>query len=319
MGSGRGLSRRTLLHSCLGWLCMPLQPAAARGSRAEDCLQTMLDGFSRTSVIKKRYRVDASVLLCGVPLFTKQGVGGAYASVEIGTGVDSRAVALQFAAGSWPERAKGLNRFGILREVVNDRNEEPLGFAFAGLIAYSPEHSLEQGRRVLSGGSRTDVNVLLAMGEGKDGVMEAWSEVVQLPSGCAWTELTQFSSTLLRRNQLAALSRNALGARAPFLYAMHRGGREMRPECGQNFVHSRKCYSLETRCNPSRPLELFGEIRTSAGVKCSEFRATYRAGDDSGIPSRIEYHPRPFLRLTFELDASAAHPPIPSVFPGENI
>ena len=62
--------------------------------------------------------MDAAILLFGAPLFTRQAAGGGYASVEISLDENATAVALQFAAGSTPARAHGLNRFGILREAV---------------------------------------------------------------------------------------------------------------------------------------------------------------------------------------------------------
>ena len=51
------------------------------------------------------------------------------------------------------------------------------------------------------------------------------------------------------------------------------------------------------------------------GAGRAEFRTAYAAGDPSGIPTRIEYRPRPFLRLTFEAQPEATQPVIPSVFP----
>ncbi len=47
----------------------------------------------------------------------------------------------------------------------------------------------------------------------------------------------------------------------------------------------------------------------------AEFRTAYAAGDESGIPIRIEYRPRSFLRLTFEAEGEARQPLIPSLFP----
>ena len=113
MQRGLQLSRRTLLHSLFGSLCARLMLAAA----PVQSMSSMLRDFTRSTFRWRRYRVDAAVLLWGVPLFTKQGVGGAYASVETGSIDGSSVVALQFAAGSWPNHARGLNRFGIWREV----------------------------------------------------------------------------------------------------------------------------------------------------------------------------------------------------------
>src|SRR5215831_11921614 len=74
--------------------------------------------------------------------------------VEIG---DS-AVGLRFAAGSWPERARGLNRFGVLEETVIERGGVR-EIAFAGLITRSMEKTLEQARHAFDNqsGRETDI------------------------------------------------------------------------------------------------------------------------------------------------------------------
>src|ERR1700733_5524291 len=146
MEQGRGLSRRTLLGS---WLVALLGKAsAATTGIGLDPVGLSLRGFAPSITFQRRYRLDASILLLGAPLFTRQAAGGAYASVEISRDPDATATALQFAAGSDPARAHGLNRFGILREAVVIRKVgrgEATDLSFAGLMTRSREESLEQG------------------------------------------------------------------------------------------------------------------------------------------------------------------------------
>src|SRR5215831_6240345 len=97
-------SRRTLLQTLLAGLCLKTRLLASPS--------TILNGIPRTGAWVKHYQASATVVICGIPIFTRQNVGAGYASVEIG----GSAVGLQFAAGSWPERARGLNRFGVLEE-----------------------------------------------------------------------------------------------------------------------------------------------------------------------------------------------------------
>src|ERR1700736_755575 len=109
MGCWGRLSRRTVLQSLAASLTASLGRALAGVTGAAiDPVQVALRGFSPTTVFQRRYRMDATILLLGAPLFTHQAAGGGYASVEISAGESAIAVALQFAAGSSPARAHGL-------------------------------------------------------------------------------------------------------------------------------------------------------------------------------------------------------------------
>jgi hypothetical protein len=65
------------------WLVSLLgkRSAASTGSGL-DPLSFSLRGFVRAIVFQRRYRMDATILLLGAPLFTRAATGGAYASVE---------------------------------------------------------------------------------------------------------------------------------------------------------------------------------------------------------------------------------------------
>ena len=123
-----GFSRRTFLGSLLApWAVALAGETAAAGTTAGparfDPVGFSLRGFLPASTFQRRYRMDATILLLGAPLFTREGAGGWYASVELFHDPNATAMALQFAAGSFPARAHGLNRFGILREGLVDRGE----------------------------------------------------------------------------------------------------------------------------------------------------------------------------------------------------
>jgi hypothetical protein len=104
----------------------------------------------------------------------------------------------------------------------------------------------------------------------------------------------------------------------PFLYAIRSAALCEESRFRREFMHAGKPYLLETRRQSDRPCELAGAIHNASGVRTAEFRTAYIAGDPSGIPIRIEYRARSFLRLTFEYEPEANQPPIPSVFHQEN-
>src|SRR3990167_7224345 len=87
------------------------------------------------------YRVDATVLLPlglgSVPIASRTNVGVAtfsvYDCVQAGR---ARLRALEFFAGSFPDRARGLNRLGGLREAIRLRPSGPVATAqFGGISA----------------------------------------------------------------------------------------------------------------------------------------------------------------------------------------
>jgi hypothetical protein len=81
----------------------------------------------RTGEKEKRYRIDATIVVFGIPVYTRTGVGGGFARVEERDG-ERR---LQFAAGSWPAQARGLNRLGFVEERASETGSSYFGFMTA--------------------------------------------------------------------------------------------------------------------------------------------------------------------------------------------
>ena len=78
MGHGRNFSRRTLLHV---WLASLGRLWAGTGSITIglDPVSFTLRGFTPAVAYQRRYRMDATILFLGAPLFTRQAAGGGYA------------------------------------------------------------------------------------------------------------------------------------------------------------------------------------------------------------------------------------------------
>ena len=102
-------------------------------------------GASRTT--SRTYRADAVILLLGITVFRRAGVGGGKASLEeTGEGA-SLSRTLFFAGGSDPARAHGLSRLGWMREVVLGPASAPSEATYFGVLTSSPEESLEHARQ----------------------------------------------------------------------------------------------------------------------------------------------------------------------------
>jgi hypothetical protein len=320
------LSRRTFLHSGLPSLAslaavggrlgkvVALLSGASRAKAAASnrrAIHTALEGFRRTAILQRHYSVHATILMLGVPVLVRRDVGGGYASVELGASGGVDAVGLQFSAGAWPQRAAGINRFGVLKEAIID-GESPV-VVFAGLVSANRESSLSEARRALNASS-SSAEVTVTRGGSLDG--RAWDQTENVPvqSPPSWVEAESLLTQLLHREAGVPVRERDTGELASFLCTMHRAA--LRPEPSRfRFFHSSKLYTLQTTWTDKSSRELAGEIHNASGSKSAEFKASYAPGDSSGLPVHIEYHARSFLKLTFESVSSTDHPAIPSLFP----
>ena len=264
----------------------------------------LLRGFRRSQAFERRYRADAAVSFGGVTIFSRRGVGGAYASVETGHGNEgtapaSPAVALHFLAGSDPARCAGLNRFGILQEAIVDSGAD-LRFSFAGLITESKEENLEDAKKALH--ASVGQKVKLARGAASGGRVETWTETVEADHPCMWSDSGGLLSALAQKAPGAPVH-ELYATASPFLSAVRSAALSEEPTSHRPFVHASKLYTLELhrRSNGERD----GVIRDVDGAKLADFRVAYATGDPSGLPVRIEYRAKPYLKLVFEADETA--------------
>ena len=305
------ISRRSILRA---WLLSTLGKTSARGAeRGLDPVAFTLRGLARGAAFARRYRIDATILLLSAPLSTRPAVGGGYASVE--SDRNNTALALQFAAGSYPARAHVLNRFGILREGCATR-EESIEISFAGLMTRSREESFEQARHALAAGTGQGAEGVVMRGRTFAGATQTWMEDIALPADSDWSNLNTTLNEALREAPVNARRETASGTAVTFLLAVREAALSLDPAVRREFVHAGKLYILTTQRH-SGSRELSGTIHNSTGARTAEFRTSYAANDVSGIPVRIEYRARPFLRLTFVAEPESTQP-IPSAFPEES-
>jgi hypothetical protein len=313
MVRGGDFSRRTLLKT---WGASFGRLLAGSSSAAVDPIDVTLRGFRRTAAFQQRYRMDATILLLGAPIFLRRAAGGGYASVEVSTVPGTTALALQFAAGSDPARAHGLNRFGILREAIVSKDGSVCDLSFAGLMTRSHEESFQQARRALA--TAIGSQGVVARGRTSASTIRTWIETIDLAPDSNWSNLNDTLCKALQHEPRTSPRENVPGSATTFLHAMRSAALGQDSLVRRLFLHAGKSYWLETRRPVERPLEMSGTIHDLNGARCAEFRTAYAAGDQSGIPIRIEYRPRSFLRLTFEAEPEATQPPIPSVFQEES-
>jgi hypothetical protein len=255
----------------------------------------------------QRYRVQAAVSLFGVPVIWKDGVGAACLLVE--EAASGAATAIQFVSGSWPDRLKGFNRFGMTQEVVLEENGSVRESGYISFMTSSPEKNSDQAYRAFTERPRM-LTLAVACG-------------LASPSGYRWSlehpsiapEATWLDGPSLMekfRGQEVALHDGALPSRdrvyPTFLHSVRKTIlRRSSERC--TFIHNAKLYDLHPRFSESGGSALLtGRIAEQGASGESEFRVWFDASDPAALPSKIEFRPKSFLHLTFHQDPAAGGP-----------
>jgi hypothetical protein len=273
-------------------------------------------GADRT--VERRYRADAQILLMGLPLFHRAGVGGGSVVWSDSKDQDGNVLRhLEFMGYSSPERAAGLNRLGFIRELTRTgaAGEESIYF---GLMTASNEATAEEAKAALASKSTEAPYSAIEGRVGSAGVSTISAHFM----GPA-------KVTADRRAELVAMAQQALatGERKdaefrgapPFLNAL--ADALNGPEQTQSrFVYSGRAYQLSIKQAPdakaadffqkrriiaagTQVIRAAGKLRRESGGNETEFHLWVAKGEARKLPLRIEYQPKSFLRLTFEAEA----------------
>jgi hypothetical protein len=261
-------------------------------------LTAALGGNSRARTAAT-YRVDATILLLGIPVFSRSGVGGGYAAIEEFDSVRS----LQFAAGSDPARARGLNRLGFIHELRGVG-----GSRYFGFMTSSGEESFAEARRALEGPGSPEAQYTAISGEISGGTARSRVCRFAFPAHMSWADWDRLLPAACEAFHKSAAEMPQRTRACParvgesFLAALYRvleagPGRAEIP-----FVYGARDLLLRTVVAHDAKIGLFRvEGKTLEGARTlSNFCLWYDSA--SKIPLRIELQPRSFLRLTLHAD-----------------
>ncbi len=312
--------------AALGALAMMGTPCLAAAVDAVSPAAPAAGGGREVEQASRRYRADAVITFLGLPIYSRQGVGSGYAIVEQWREGASRVMSLQFAAGSLPKRAAGLNRLGFLQEMVKWDGSGAVEVGYFGFMTLSKEESLEEGRRALAEGGRGEGLYKVVVGGIERG--QARSRTLDLPGGGAagWADWSQLLPALrgqVRETKLYEAPESVQGdipegvssflstlvrefhgkpgrAESHFVYGKGRHRLEVErvpdPKMGRSLV------SRSLAGDPERVVRLQGAVRDSRTGKRTKFRVWFEAGGRAALPLRFELQPRSFLQLAFEFD-----------------
>ncbi|HLK20690.1 MAG TPA: hypothetical protein VKT81_17170, partial [Bryobacteraceae bacterium] len=269
--------------------------------RGESCLPFTLDR-------KRSYRADVVVTLLGMPIFSRQGVGSAFASVREAFIDGRKIVSLQFGGGANPERTHGIQYFGSTEEVIQ---LNPGGMVEAGCFGFvtarhNNQEGLEQARqRLVANGSSASPPVIAVEERVEAGRLKNASATLATDDFALqdWQELPRQVRSAFQRLDVARKDVNFPAGSSTFLYAVLiaiRGAGKSSLDC----MHNAKPFRLDFEKAPDGRFggvsRLTGQIHDLTRGHTSTFRLWL--GEGSDLPIRIEFSPRPYLRIALEMD-----------------
>jgi hypothetical protein len=241
--------------------------------------------------------VDATVLLLSIPMLGRSSAGEAFTVIERWTGPGGRqAKVLRFGAGSIPDRARGLNRYGYMEEAVVYEGQEPKQAAWFGVITTTTEESLASAKMAVQQGS-VDTRYTTTQGIAQPHQSKGERLGVRLSGKHCWTEWDNVRSQILSNWTANPQKRERIdgshsSGKAQLFLSSISAALEGQP--GTSFFwHNSEPYRLISQ---NKENSLCGRIESLQGNNRSDFRLLMQPGNP--LPAKIEYQAKSFLRLT---------------------
>jgi hypothetical protein len=297
------INRRELLALIAGAFAPPLYTLAATNPPS---------GAYR--VWQQRYRANAVILFCGVQIFSKSDVGGGYAVVEELRSGENSEIALQFAGGSWPEKAHGINRLGFIQETVMERQTgEAVEARYFGFMTSSAEKNFEQAKQSFSETGAKPVPYTATQGAARSGRFPSTIYRMFFPNTLTWADCPRLIRDVRANvDSSSGTPQEPVSCKAPntFLNSVRQALLNPAAKTEGSLVYNSKLYTLETEKQPegAQLTRLTGTLHESATGQKTTFRLWYEKDGASFLPVRIEYRAKSFLRLIFEKDSSVQLP-----------
>jgi hypothetical protein len=309
------ITRRNLL-----WLVAGTVLSKASGSNTS----------SGNNVWQRRYRASATITLLSIPIVSRGDVGSGFILIEKA----GRATAIQFGAGSYPEKARGLNRLGFIQELIAEINPGDLAeCSYFAFMTTSAEKNVDQAKRALESSGAT-IPYAVAEGSGRDGSFASKLDHITLSSQVTWRDYPQLTDQVRAAVAAADTSQRlemslpaGEGAPTTFLYAVRTALTSASARTSGSLIYNVKQFMLRTDkqpdsamgehfaernlvSDPNRVMLLNARIEECATGQVTPFKVWFEAGRENLPPLRFEYQAKSFLRLAFEFDPAGSGPPI---------
>jgi hypothetical protein len=212
---------------------------------------------------------------------------------------------LEFAAGSDPKHAAGLNRLGAFEEPIVESGGSLVSASCFGCLSASREKNLREARSALQE-HQSAVTAISGRIEGG----RVRNRLVRL-SGLVrsgWTERAALTEEVRRRLETGSANETELRAAGvepqTFLYAVRHAmlaGGGNRRQC---FVHNGELLHLLTSARAAGRAGIASAAarhhRGGPGQPPGSFQLWYDAREPCPAPILFEFRPRSFLRLAFD-------------------
>jgi hypothetical protein len=272
---------------------------------------------------RREYVASAVITLFGVTVFSKSGVGNGNIRIEEFGPERGGTVSIEFAAGSRPEGAKGLNRLGYIQEaILEEAPGQAVEAAYVAFMTASDEKNVEQARKAMQGaGNMQRYNA--AQGFCRPGAFQSRIDRLVFSSKYSFRDL----GTLIpmARTEMVAHEADPMDHqqdaesvhRSTFLYAVRRAiltpgktstsqlffnSKKFRLETDKEFDPATGAHFVEKKIVDSadKVVKLSAWLTESKTGQRTPFRLWYEKGAENQPPLRFDYQARSFLRLAFE-------------------
>ncbi len=251
-----------------------------------------------TRTVVKRYRADAVILLLGIPIFKRPGVGSGQVSVEEAGEGPQATRTLFFAAGSDPKRAHGLARLGWMREISRAPGAAPAETEYFGVMTSSPEESLDNARKSVDAtpGARS----LFVAVKGRHAAGRSRSALAQFEfaSDAAWSDRGLIETSQSAFSPASVWRENAWPKwpeQPPptFLFQLEALLKQRAKRIG-TYIYNEQEYQIELAApqQSDHLLAVKGSIRNQRTGIRTAFRVWLENTPGSVVPVRIEFQPR---------------------------
>lgn len=325
------IRRRTILQSILGIVLLPLKRSERLCSaQGASLLVEQLRGHpeEHAGITQQTlYRADATILLLSLPIYKRRGAGGGRLELEQRRDGERDTLSIRFAAGSYPERARGLNRLGYIEEVIVSRASQVKELAYFGFMTSSPEKDVAAARRAMEKSGQSAVTYSAAEGRICSGIETSRKSSLNRTGIHTWTQtgqlLDQVRTAFLDDKEAEIRTRKHEGVPATFLFSLLSAAWSRENTFEASYSYLGKDYRIQVEKRPDaetgRRLAqdglthspdavalLNGTIQELEKDKSVKFKLWIEDTGRPELPIRFEYRARPFLRLSFERDSSQA-------------
>jgi hypothetical protein len=273
----------------------------------------------------RRYRIDATIAPFGIAIFSRKEVGYGQARMRSSAEHGKRSTEFEFGGASIPERAHGLQQIGYFEETLSETLSADLGQPdsnYFGFISATPEAAPSKASLAALQHSQSDKTKYCCAVEGRlsDGNYNfSKSYEAVLPEDASPQRLPQVRESVRRSLRGICSSKDCLhGAREArqfrsFLGALIHAATTAESKLDFHYLYGdRVLHFVSTRTadpnagrnyrhlvsDPAQVYTLRAEVN---GKGRHRFTFTYERTQQLSLPLRIEYLPRPWLKLNLEV------------------